>query len=202
MIIVTGVDASGTSAIVRALIDIGIVFPKPYTFDPSFENVEARTINDMIMLDLTGSKWGRFPSYKKLVQYKTDIVKDFPNINWKDPRACVTLPVWRDKNPRVIWVKRSPYDIASSWLKRKKLYPRPGYNSRRTIYDYIVRMEGFLFLTLGRYEIPWHVAVYEDWYKDRDIARIRQTIHFCGTNRRDPIIRRMLDNMHQPENRG
>lgn len=201
LIIVTGVDGSGTSAVVGALDKMGVKFPGPYTFNPSRENVVARRINDKIMIDLVGEGWGKFPNYNEIVEYDTAITNEIGEINWKDPRASVLLPVWRDRKPRVVWVKRSPANVASSWLKRKRLYPRPGYDTRQRVYQFIVNHEGYLFFSLAHFEIEYYVTVYEDWYKHGNVQEVEDVLRFCGkTGVSGQEIRDVLDEMLMPTN--
>lgn len=201
MIIVTGCDGSGTSAIVRVLQQFGVDFPGPYTWPEgeNFENVEARRINDRIMVDLTGKKWGGFPKYLDLVGYDTRVTDSLGDVNWKDPRANITLPVWRAWRPKVVWVKRSPSAVASTWLNRRKEYPRPGYTRRHHVYKFIINSEGFLFTSLGRFEIEHVTTCYEDWWKDRNLEEVLRVLMFCrATWQSDKDVLKALKNMRRP----
>ncbi|MHC4797766.1 MAG: hypothetical protein ACYTF1_14080 [Planctomycetota bacterium] len=198
MIIATGVDGSGTSAIVKTLNELGVPFPGPYSFSENHEHMAARLINEKCLLDLTGQAWGLFPDYDDLCEYSPKIADKLgEDINWKDPRACITLPIWRDRVTRVIWIKRNPVSIMGTLLSKE--YPSLGLNSRAKILDYLTRMEGHLFLSLAMFDIPFQVTLYENWWKEKDIDEVDRILQFCDHSVGSNEIMAALEKMRAPK---
>jgi hypothetical protein len=139
-ILVIGMHRSGTSLIANLLTKASVFMGDsdnflPPNFDNRFgfyENKNFLKINEGI-LSKFDVKWNttkelRFDQQVDLSKEK-DIAKKFiENISaehnilaFKDPRATITLPFWKDilgKNLKIIFVKRNPLEIAESLEKR------------------------------------------------------------------------------------
>jgi hypothetical protein len=199
MIIVTGVDGSGTSAIVKALDTLGVGFPGPFPMESNHENSGPRKINETLLQGLTGRRWGKFPDYDKLANYPTTVTAGISKkLNWKDPRACITLPIWREHRPNVVWIKRSPHATTKTLLAG--VYPKLGLTTLEKCYYYIANAEGYLFYSLAMFEIPFVVTCYEEWWKAKNIEEAARVVAFCDGTASDDTIKAALDAMRTPKN--
>lgn len=139
LIIVLGMHRSGTSMITNMLENAGYfvgegedilnpAFDNPKGF---FENRKIIAINDLI-LQLCGGSWDNPPSESDIKQINIDpylssiIYKIFERKNLvviKDPRMCLTFPVWKELLPdnlKIIYVKRLRDAVISSLNKRNE----------------------------------------------------------------------------------
>lgn len=148
-ICVLGMHRSGTSAITRVLNLFGAylgetnkLMPPQDGVNPEgfWEHLEIVDLNDRILRKLSRTwdnpiplpdKWWQ---HSEMLQYKKEIKqiikKNFNKIHlwaWKDPRACLTLPLWQevlsqlDIDVKYIISLRNPIDVASS-LKRRDAF--------------------------------------------------------------------------------
>jgi hypothetical protein len=131
-IIITGMHRSGTSAVAGALARCGVEFGNnllgPQRENPKgfFEDRRFLEINKEI-LACSGGSWFNPPVELKVNQGIKEKIRCFVKrwnryslAGWKDPRCCLTLPVWADyiDDLRLIYVNRDPREIAMSLAKR------------------------------------------------------------------------------------
>jgi hypothetical protein len=145
IVIVVGMHRSGTSALAGLLHENGIFMgedvnfiPKPSLENPKgfYENYLFRKINDKI-IEKSGyrvkswkpkipiMKSGFFLRYKmKALLKRYD--RDFEKWGWKDPRTCLTFPLWWTQMDRlkkvdmcrIVYIHRDPFAVARSMVKR------------------------------------------------------------------------------------
>jgi hypothetical protein len=139
MIIVTGMHRSGTSCITGLLEKCGLSLGTNYPllneprFDNRkghFENRGAIALNETI-LQTAGGTWCNPPSAeavelagKKLGSYITRFAETFNGDLFKDPRTCLTMPVWRKYCPdisAVVFCVRHPIAVAGSLKSRNNI---------------------------------------------------------------------------------
>ena len=139
-IIVLGMHRSGTSAVARLLNMMGAYFsPSDVAMQPDnanskgyWEREDIRQINDQI-LDKLGMTWEKIAKFDKALlepeefsDLQYEMRKVIYNLDahrpWmaKDPRFCLTLPLWLPllEIPICIYVHRDPIQIAQSLQTR------------------------------------------------------------------------------------
>jgi len=149
-VIVMGMHRSGTSALVRALRDMGLFIG--HDLEPNSEARYFLNLNEAL-LAMAGSRWDSPHSMLRVLEdedlvawmsgwldakmsgFETSLylskpnwfryrdIRNFPQAwGWKDPRNVLTLPIWLKLFPdaKVIHVVRHPVDVASS-LKVREL---------------------------------------------------------------------------------
>ncbi len=142
-IIVTGSHRSGTSAVSTFLANLGINVGEPEKLIDAaednengfFERLDVMAINDTI-LSRVHSRWDYLDSNAlelldpenvepEITAGMNEILTSFQEKErtflLKDPRFCLTLPVWLNclKNPLIIVCLRNPLEIARSLQKRE-----------------------------------------------------------------------------------
>lgn len=135
MHIVIGAHRSGTSLIAGLLHYSGIIMGSEFTFTPEpneenplgfFEDVRFRNINDKALkfVGYDVKSWKvdvpTCKANKTLTRQITSLL-DKPIMGFKDPRMCLTWPVWEphlQKNTTFIYVYRNPLAVAQSLYKR------------------------------------------------------------------------------------
>lgn len=136
-VIVTGMHRSGTSMMAGLLQKCGLYLGKNLIGilhdNPKghFEDRDFMRINAQIFEANTG-RWGIPPKKITLIPHKLHnemrtFVRKWPRnrlVGWKDPRACLTLPFWKDiispELLKVVWIHRPANEIALSLKKRNK----------------------------------------------------------------------------------
>lgn len=134
---IAGMHRSGTSMIASLLHACGLELgprrdllpPAPNNPEGFWENRRFLRLNDAILKELGGSwdcppkrdiaSWESEPGLSSLRQKATDLVKRFDGREpwgWKDPRNCLTLPLWRTLLPgmKVLICVRNPLAVAES----------------------------------------------------------------------------------------
>ena len=141
MVCVTGMHRSGTSMVTRLLNICGLYLGPKDRLLPAmadnpagfWEDRAAVVINDAI-LSMLGAGWDYPPTDLKpgweldpaldqLREKARDLVATFAGKElwgWKDPRFCLTLPLWKPLLPdhRVVICLRHPLAVADSLMKR------------------------------------------------------------------------------------
>lgn len=179
-VMVLGMHRSGTSAITGALEKLGIALHQKLlesnSFNPKgyFEGVDVTKLNDSLLLEM-GSNWDdtRFPTHipedlieKYLPEATKLIEREFaytPIFAMKDPRFCVTFPVWElalkklKIDLKIIFPYRNPLEIARS------LRQRDGFSHEKSILLWAKHL-----LLSERYsrEYPRHFINYSSFLKD------------------------------------
>ncbi len=144
MVVVLGMHRSGTSAVAEAVVRLGVAVGDSLSMDgPSewnprgyFEDPELNRINDAV-LEAIGGSWAAPPEPVAKLPPQTDrqlaermrayvkrTVLEGGNRLWKDPRLCLTYPMWGPLLPEavVVVVWRHPWEVARS-LRRKYHFP-------------------------------------------------------------------------------
>jgi len=131
-VVVIGSPRSGTTLMAKILTQMGVFMG--YNLNDAFEDWFFVDVNEHIM-DRLGIYWDR-PSRTngpnvirkgRLVKYLSSSNAISVDIPWgfKDPRTTIVLDVWQklwdqmDVEPKYIFMKRHPMDIAVSLLKRE-----------------------------------------------------------------------------------
>lgn len=140
---ILGMHRSGTSACTRVLnlsgVDLGdnLMPPAECNAKGFFEDLDAVKINDKI-ISMMGSTWdaGNFLQPEKLrkgvkTTFENEIIhfiqkrlKDVQNFGLKDPRLCLTLPLWQKAAEQIgvrihyLMIYRNPLEVAASLKKR------------------------------------------------------------------------------------
>lgn len=176
-VIITGMHRSGTSVVAALLgmcgLEIGSNFRKPLPDNPKgfFEDLEFKSINKKIIHNNTSKKGSLFippQSPFKDSGETRDMIRTFLKkwkglgpVGWKDPRASLTVHIWKIYIPnlKVVVCIRPPIEIAES------LRARNGIN----ILDGIVLAKAYLntlnsHLILNR--IPAFYIQYHDLLED------------------------------------
>jgi len=137
-VIITGMHRTGTSMLAGALgicgLDIGTNFrPEPHPCNPKgyFEDLMFRKLNLKLMRK-AGIGPGSFvlPEYFQIKngKFSTQRIAEFIRtwdrghpVGWKDPRACLTLGIWKKFIPdlKVITISRPAIEIANSLKTRR-----------------------------------------------------------------------------------
>ncbi len=177
LIYVTGMHRSGTSAITGTMTLFGLtpvnnddlLPPDTHNQKGYFESNALMQINDRILAIMHGV-WSRPPTLPYGWQRTSGLEQLYPSFNhlirslttnhatsiWKDPRLCLTLPVWRSAlagcRQSVILVYRHPVEVAWSLQRRDGFHPAYGLALwERYIRAVFANLEGMSVLVV-RYE--------------------------------------------------
>jgi hypothetical protein len=139
-IIVLGMHRSGTSAVTRIVNLLGAGLGPDDDLLTEFDNpaghwesIRLNRCNDRILAAF-GRSWD-FPPWlapgwehsPRATQLLPDMAETFTGVYssdpwvWKDPRTCLTLPLWRrvlDPQPRIVLVLRDPGAVVASVHRR------------------------------------------------------------------------------------
>ncbi len=144
-----GMHRSGTSAATRLVSSLGPALcveadllthpganPKGH-----FESISMVDLNDRLLAEMGRAWWcpppngsrhrnalarvATPPAEMRRLFYEVHVKRPWV---WKDPRTCVTLPLWREAlaEPVAIALVRSPVDVARSLHSRNRLSPQLG----------------------------------------------------------------------------
>ena len=139
-VIVLGMHRSGTSAVTRLVnllgADVGPEDDLVHDFDNPAGHWESRSLvaaNDRI-LSVLGRSWDFPPRLAPGWEHTEDMQALVPELAttfaavyrsglwvWKDPRTCLTLPLWRQvlgDAPRIVYVQRDPAAVVHSVFRR------------------------------------------------------------------------------------
>ena len=127
VVVALGMHASGTSLVAHALramgIDMGRAFAGPVKGMPVWEDVDFVRIN-AALLARAGGNWSNPPPpegvlaagrndrlqglMRSLVHLRETTVRE--TWGWKDPRNCITVPLWHQllSDPHYVWSSRLP----------------------------------------------------------------------------------------------
>lgn len=155
-VIVLGMHRSGTSAVTRVVNLLGVplgraddIYSAPDNPSGHWESMDLCRVNDTILrvfdgFDMAPPSFSEdWVSTRRADRMTPGMVSVFRSVYtsdrwvWKDPRLCLTLPLWRRLLSRlcVVFVLRDPVPVASS-LKRRDGYPEI-YG--RALWDYYTR---------------------------------------------------------------
>ena len=173
-VVVLGMHRSGTSAVTRVVNLLGLPLGDPGDRHEGWDNPrghwESRSlieVNDRILAACDGT-WAAppvFPAHWATAPALADLRRDaeatFRRVHpgddwvWKDPRTCLTLPLWREvlEDFAVVLILRDPDAVAASLTRRDGLSHRHG----------VLLWERYLRATLAEAAgLPTVVARYED----------------------------------------
>ena len=199
VICILGMHRSGTSLITRLVNLLGVYLgPPEFLLEPKTDNPKGFweylpfvDINDQLLQQQGGnwydlpdfsSGWECKPAFANLKSKAMDLIKrDFSSRSlwgWKDPRACITTPFWKQVIPRMRYILcfRNPIDVARS-LESRQLLP-PG----RTFQVWLEYVEAALRNTDGEDRI---VFSYEDLLNHTEHELVRLSSFLGATARLD-----------------
>jgi len=188
-IFVMGMHRSGTSMITGILSRCGMKIGKNLLMgakdNPKGHFEDRRFIN--INNDLLIKNGGRWDSPPQIVSYRNSRHRmveflDLPewkvkNVGWKDPRICITFPLWykliTPEPIRVVFVYRPIPEIAESLRKRNGFNKSKGMNLAR---EYIKRAFGNVKgLRKCNYFITYYHSYFHSWRTE-----LEELVEFLG----------------------
>jgi len=190
-VIITGMHRSGTSMVAGLLKQCGLYLGENlisgHRDNPKghFEDREFVRLNDRILAE-NGGRWDRPP--EKISNISVGLQKDIKQfikkwpqnklVGWKDPRACITLPVWRkalkEEGLKIVIVRRFWLEIV------KSLEVRNGFSHEKSI-DLIRVYLGQLeknIINIG-YVTTYYLNYFDDWKSE-----LRKVCKFLGLKTR------------------
>ena len=204
-IIVTGMHRSGTSMVAGILKLCGVYFGDnllhPQQENPKgfFEDLEFLEINKEI-LACSGGSWFEPPNELKINQNIKEKIKIFlgkweqyPLVGFKDPRCCLTLPVWADSidnySLNVLYCSRDPKEIAMSLEKRN------GFTEDESVRLFTVYRDRFFKFYDENPEVKYAFTKYEHLLQDpiNEIERVLDFFQFSGVSIPFGPIRAFVD---------
>lgn len=157
IVLVIGMHRSGTSALAGMLHSNGIImgrdgkwYPPPMKENPKgfYENKEFRGVNDAILRDhgyrvksfdpavpTMDRSRVRSDTRDRMELLVQEYDRQFKDWGWKDPRTCLTLPIWLDvmeglgihkDRMRVLIPHRPAGDVEASMKRRGNREKEPG----------------------------------------------------------------------------
>lgn len=197
-LLILGMHRSGTSLLVRTLEGLGLWagdeddFHSPTAHDPEGhrEHKLALQLNEAALAwidrswdDATGVDWNQLSAAHRAdvlgaINAVAAALDQHPDWVVKDPRLCLTLPLWRQRiDPACILLHRDPLEVARSLHDRDGLAIHAGvelweeYNRRAIVNSY-----GLDRLLLDHADLvsrPDHVAAQlRDWLAPRRSGRL------------------------------
>jgi len=145
VIAILGMHRSGTSAITRALNLLGAYLGPPEKMMPPrgdnpegfWEHADIVDLHDRLLLTLASNwyevsplprQWWRLPEVKPYHAELAELIQrefaEQPLWMWKDPRTCLTLPLWQAVCAELgvdlssVIILRNPLDVAASLQRR------------------------------------------------------------------------------------
>jgi hypothetical protein len=138
LVFILGMHRSGTSALAKVLWNAGffageeneLIRPDLWNRDGYFERWPVVKANEFI-LNRCGGTWDAPPNEEEIRNIAMDSriesllapYAGYPRAFIKDPRLCITLPVWERVMPghaRIVTVTRDPEAVAASLMKRDR----------------------------------------------------------------------------------
>ena len=179
IILILGMHRSGTSALAGLLhsggVHLGDVFMPPLPENPKgfFEDLQIQGVNKQILASI-GKSWKDIPTPQDLLKVPKPVLQLIPQIyalfrnrftiwSWKDPRFCLTFPLWATVLPlseiRVLYIVRHPASVAKSVLTRNNTPLVEGLNLWKAYNLRILQL-------LEHYRLPFVLLQYEDLIED------------------------------------
>jgi hypothetical protein len=173
-VIVTGMHRSGTSMMAGLLMKCGLYLgnnligilhdnPKGHFEDRNFMRINAE------IFEANAGRWGMPPKKieivpPKLINQMRAFVGMWPKdrpVGWKDPRACLTVQIWRGliepESLKVVHIKRPAMEIAHSLKKRNKFRIQKSLDLTKFYLDrFYKNVDG----------IPYIETSYHDYFND------------------------------------
>ena len=213
LVIILGMHRSGTSVVTHILSKAGffvgedhdVMLGDQWNLDGYFERLSVVLVNDIILY-LAGGAWDSPPEEKHIhgirldpkIESLLEIYEGHEQAVIKDPRMCLTLPVWQyvlgEDNIRIVNVTRQPSKVAESLMKRD------GFPEEKSLSLYNIYTE-----RASNYMRDYAVFAlqYEDLLSNRRPAVLEKLANFLEINRNlesiaieiiDPFIRRTKNN--------
>lgn len=190
MIAVTGMHRSGTSCITGLLTQCGfslgsshalIQGSRPDNPKGHYENLAVAGINAAI-LQYNGASWCSLPSQdtilatgRRFVSSMQEFASTFDGDVIKDPRICLTAPLWEEHCKTLtayVFCLRNPVSTAASLVRRNQL---PGDQGLALWYEYNRR-----FLS-QQHRVPVHIVDYDAIGKDT-VETLRSLLRVLGVS--------------------
>jgi tetratricopeptide (TPR) repeat protein len=174
MIILLGMHRSGTSALAGMLhsggVHLGEAFMSPLPENPKgfFEDSRLQSVNKQILASIE-KDWYDVPTLQDLERVPESVLQLMPQVYayfrsrfkfwaWKDPRLCMTFPLWANilplKEVQVLFVVRHPMSVARSLHTRNQMPIEQGLELWRV---YNLRITELL----EHYRLPYTFVRYE-----------------------------------------
>jgi len=205
--VVLGMHRSGTSLITNILSKAGffvgedsdLIKGNRWNRDGYFEQTAVCAANDQI-LQLCGGSWHEPPEEKDVrkiqmdyrIQSLLNIYKGHRRVIIKDPRMCITFPVWDrilSNNVRFVRITRKPDAVAASLNKRFGFPPYKGLYLWQTY-------EHRASIIAKRY--PFYAMQYEDLFSERRQELLNKLSSFLGLEEDlDKIAAQLVDPSQQ-----
>lgn len=206
MIVVTGMHRSGTSCVTGLLERCGLSLgtSHPLLNDPRFDNpkghFENRTvvmINETILRN-AGGMWFRPPEPEKILDAGATLAPTIAGFGErfnghviKDPRLCITMPVWQRSCPAlsaVIFCLRNPLGVARSLARRDGIPIQAGL---ALWYEYNTRF------VMNAPRLPLVIIDYDDLTASLP-AKLTEVLNRLGLALGEKDVRDRIDGFYSP----
>jgi len=189
-VIITGMGRSGTSLVTGLLQMCGLylgnnlLLPRKDNPKGFFEDLEFLAINrEMFALNSNGGGGGQKPPKEikvlpdKLITQMKQFIDNWPKnkiVGWKDPRACITIRIWKKfiepEKLKVVIVRRPYSEIANSLNTRHNMNKITGLKLCKIYYHAIDE---------NLSEIDYVNTFYHNYFKDW-IRELKMVSDFIG----------------------
>ena len=189
-VVVLGMHRSGTSAVARVVNLLGVpllasdLLPADDANPRGYWESEALRHFDEELLEAVGGSWSlppAAPDWSRANGLRERARESFGEALegewvWKDPRASVTLPWWREAfglDPAIVLVHRDPREVASSLARRD------GFPARRSFALWERYVRAGLAAAAG---LPAFVVGYSELLEDPEgcAGRLGEWLDGCG----------------------
>lgn len=192
-VFIAGMHRSGTSMVTGLLqmcgLYLGDNLNPPRKDNPKgfFEDFGFLALNrEIFALNSDGKGGGHRPPKEitvlpdDLIRRMKEFIEEWPKdevVGWKDPRACITLPIWRrliyPEEIRVVVTSRPFIEIARSLNNRHGMKMRVGMN----LSQFYMRA-----LHKNLEDTKWIETLYHNYFKADWIIEIKALVKFLGLN--------------------
>ncbi len=204
-IVVLGMHKSGTSLVSMMLHRSGIPMVDAelsggYDDGNHFERTATNALNKRILggasgssirtferLDLASAAPELLSDAKRLVD---DLESQHRSWGFKDPRTCLTYPLWKQVLPRhkLICVYRAPAEVHAHYTRKRSIDPTRGIRTLRAWYEYNIGMLDAFYQAKEEDRLLLDYArLMQD---DAEIGRIARFVGTTINDVRDPGLRR------------
>ena len=197
IVIILGMHRSGTSLVAHLLHQMGVSMGEEFLeadeYNPTgyWEDTEFLAVNKAI-LAAAGGDWCHPPSVEDVESVRHDLESEMVDLikcraeanerwGWKDPRACLTAPLWNRylEDPRYIVCRRRDGDIRTSL---ERCHPEDDVDWDALIDEYYARVMDFLLGKLSRNALA-SFAFYDELVNPSASEQaIKKLADFVGAN--------------------
>ena len=182
IVVILGMHRSGTSLVAHLLhqmgVNMGEVFLEADEYNPGgyWEDTEFLAVNKAL-LAAAGGDWRHPPSVEDMESVRVDLESEMVDLikcrsdankhwGWKDPRTCLTLPLWARylDGQRYVVCRRKAADIEASL---RRCHPEDDVEWGALIDQYYGRLMDFLLTTSA----PTSFAFYEELVNPATVER-------------------------------